>query len=135
MGIPVYGLIARAGVAGLAIALAACPTLENFIGALNLFADRPIRVGDLCRFDEPYGQGWNLVDNVEAIGLRSTKIRQFHRLLIIVPNADLAERNRINLSASEFFLLQLRIALRTRPAAISLAMYSPSCASCCTDTP
>ena len=66
------------------------PTLENFIGALNLFADRPIRVGDLCRFDERHGQGWNPVGTVEAIGLRSTKIRQFDRSLITIPNADLA---------------------------------------------
>ena len=66
IGIPVYGLIAGAGVGGLAIALAARPTLENFIGALNLLADRPIRVGDLCRFDERHGQGWNPIGAVEG---------------------------------------------------------------------
>ena len=112
LGIPVYGLIAGAGVGGLTIALAARPTIENFIGALNLFADRPIRVGDLCRFDERHGQGWNPVGTVEAIGLRSTKIRQFDRSLINIPNADLAERNIVNLSACETFLFQQRFALR-----------------------
>lgn len=112
LGIPVYGLVAGAGVGGLAIALAARPTLENFIGALNLFADRPVRIGDLCRFDERHGQGWNPVGTVEAIGLRSTKIRQFDRSLITIPNADLIERNIVNMSACETFLLQQRIALR-----------------------
>ncbi|WP_201066690.1 MULTISPECIES: mechanosensitive ion channel family protein [Thiorhodovibrio] len=112
LGIPVYGLVAGAGVGGLAIALAARPTLENFIGALNLFADRPIRVGDLCRFDERHGQGWNPVGTIEVIGLRSTKIRQFDRTVITIPNADLAERNIVNLSACERFLLQQRFALR-----------------------
>ena len=111
LGIPVYGLIAGAGVGGLTIALAARPTIENFIGALNLFADRPVRVGDLCRFDERHGQGWNPVGTVEAIGLRSTKIRQFDRSLINIPNADLAERNIVNLSACETFLFQQRFAL------------------------
>jgi MscS family membrane protein len=111
-GIPVYGLIAGAGVGGLAIALAARPTLENFIGAMNLLADRPIRVGDLCRFDERHGQGWNPVGTVEEIGLRSTKIRQFDRSLITIPNADLVERNIVNLSACETFLLQQRFGLR-----------------------
>ena len=112
LGIPVFGLVAGAGVGGLAIALAARPTLENFIGALNLFADRPIRVGDLCRFDERHGQGWNPVGTVEAIGLRSTRVRQFDGSLITIPNADLAERNIVNLSACETFLLQQRIPLR-----------------------
>ena len=111
IGIPVFGLIAGAGVGGLAIALAARPTLENFIGALNLLADRPVRIGDLCRFDERHGQGWNPVGTVEEIGLRSTKIRQFDRSLITIPNADLAERNIANLSACETFLLQQRFAL------------------------
>lgn len=111
IGIPIYGLIAGAGVGGLAIALAARPTLENFIGALNLIADRPIGVGDLCRFDERHGQGWNPVGTIEEIGLRSTKIRQFDRSLITIPNADLAERNIVNLSACETFLFQQRFAL------------------------
>lgn len=112
LGIPVFGLIAGAGVGGLAIALAARPTLANFIGALNLIADRPIRVGDLCRFDERHGQGWNPVGTVDAIGLRSTRIRQFDGSVITIPNADLAERNIVNLSACETFLLQQRFALR-----------------------
>ena len=120
LGIPVYGLVAGAGVGGLAIALAARPTLENFIGALNLFADRPIRVGDLCRFDERHGQGWNPIGTVEAIGLRSTKIRQFDRSLITIPNADLAERNIVNLSACETFLLQQRLPLRYETSADQL---------------
>jgi len=120
LGIPVYGLVAGAGVGGLAIALAARPTLENFIGALNLFADRPIRVGDLCRFDERHGQGWNPVGTVEAIGLRSTKIRQFDRSLITIPNADLAERNIVNLSACETFLLQQSLPLRYETSADQL---------------
>ena len=38
IGIPVYGLVAGAGVGGLAIALAARNTLENFLGTLNLYA-------------------------------------------------------------------------------------------------
>ena len=120
LGIPIYGLVAGAGVGGLAIALAARPTLENFIGALNLFADRPIRVGDLCRFDERHGQGWNPVGTVEAIGLRSTKIRQFDRSLITIANADLAERNIVNLSACEHFLLQQHLPLRHETSADQL---------------
>ena len=46
LGLPVYGIVAGLGVGGLAIALAAQPTIENLIGGLSLFADKPIRVGD-----------------------------------------------------------------------------------------
>ncbi len=45
LGIPVYGLVAGAGVGGLAVALAARSTLENFMGTLNLYADRPTGSG------------------------------------------------------------------------------------------
>ena len=36
------------------MALAAQSTLGNLLGTLNLFADRPVRVGDVCR----YGEKW-----------------------------------------------------------------------------
>jgi MscS family membrane protein len=45
LGAPLYGLIAGLGVGGIALALAAQPTIENFIGGLNLFVDQPVQVG------------------------------------------------------------------------------------------
>ena len=48
LGVPVYGVVAGLGVGGLAIALAARPSVENLIGGMSLFADKPIRVGDFC---------------------------------------------------------------------------------------
>ena len=50
---------------GVAVALAARRTLENLIGGVTLFADKPVRVGDFCRFGDKIG-------TVEEIGLRST---------------------------------------------------------------
>jgi MscS family membrane protein len=70
IGIPVAPLVAGLGVGGLAIALAVRPTLENVIGGLTLFADRPVRVGDFCRYGDEIG-------TVEEIGLRSTRIRNW----------------------------------------------------------
>ena len=112
LGVPVYGLVTGAGVGGIAIALASKNTLENFMGALNLFADRPVRVGDLCRFDEESTQGWRPVGRVESIGLRSTKIRRTDDFLITIPNAELAQRNIVNLSSNDRFLLATTIGLR-----------------------
>jgi MscS family membrane protein len=112
IGIPAYGLVAGAGVGGIALALAAKSTLENFMGALNLFADRPVRVGDLCRFDEDQTGGWRPVGWVEAIGLRSVRIRKFDRSLITIPNADFAQRHILNLSTCDRFLLTATIGVR-----------------------
>jgi MscS family membrane protein len=91
LGIPLAGLLAGLGVGGLAVALAAKPTLENFIGGLILYADRPVRVGDLCRFGHLEGR-------VEEIGLRSTRIRGLDRTLITIPNATFVNMNIINLT-------------------------------------
>ena len=112
VGIPVYGLVAGAGVSGLAVALAAKNTLENFMGALNLFADRPIRVGDLCRYDDESNPEWKPIGRIESIGLRSTKIRRFDRGLITTPNAVFAQRNVVNLSVCDRFLLDNTLGLR-----------------------
>jgi MscS family membrane protein len=91
LGIPLAGLLTGLGVGGLAMALAAKPTVENFIGGLILYADRPVRVGDLCRFSGHEGR-------VEEIGLRSTRVRGLDRTLITVPNATFVNMNIVNLT-------------------------------------
>ncbi|MEN8800510.1 MAG: mechanosensitive ion channel family protein [Thiogranum sp.] len=112
LGVPVYGLVAGAGVGGVAIALAAKNTLENFMGTLNLFADRPLGIGDLCSYDEDSTPGWRPVGRVESIGLRSTKIRRFDRTLVTIPNADFAQRHIVNLSICDRMLLSTTLGLR-----------------------
>jgi MscS family membrane protein len=112
VGIPVYGLVAGAGVGGLAIALAARTTLENFMGTLNLFLDRPVREGDLCRYDEDSVPGWRPVGKVESIGLRSTRIRRFDRSQVTIPNAQFAQQHIVNMSRCERFLLNTTLGLR-----------------------
>jgi MscS family membrane protein len=105
LGVPVYGIAAGLGVGGLAIALAAQPTVENLIGGLSLFADRPIRVGDLCRYGGDLG-------TVEAIGLRSTRIRGLDRTLTTVPNAALAKMPLVNFAPRDRTLLRAVLGVR-----------------------
>lgn len=112
VGIPAYGLVAGAGVGGIAIALAAKNTIENFMGTIDIFVDRPVRVGDLCRFDEESNPQWRPVGRVESIGLRSTKIRRFDRSLITIPNGKFAQLNIVNLSKSDRFLMATTLGLR-----------------------
>ena len=112
LGVPVYGLVAGAGIGGLAFALAARSTLENFMGTLNLFADRPVRVGDLCRYGKDIAPGVPSLGNVEEIGLRSTRIRGKDRTITTIPNAAFADMHIINLSKRDKMLFRTTIHLR-----------------------
>lgn len=82
-GVPVYGIIAGFGVGGLAVALAAKPTLENILGGVILYLDGSIKVGD--KIDNS-----SVAGVVEDIGMRSTRIRSADGGMISVTNSDLA---------------------------------------------
>ena len=112
LGVPVYGIVAGAGVGGVAIALAAQNTLENFMGTLNLFADHPVKIGDMCRYDNDSEPGWRPVGRIESIGLRSTKIRRLDRTLVTIPNAEFAQRHIVNFDVCDRMLMNQKIGLR-----------------------
>lgn len=89
--INLVGLVASVGIGGLAIAFAAQKTLEQLLGTLVLYLDRPFTPGEYIRiWNFPAFQNGAL-GNVESIGLRSTKIRLVAKgTLIIVPNSVMA---------------------------------------------
>ena len=84
VGISIIPLLAGLGVGGLALALAGRPTLENIIAGLILFADRPVKVGEYCRFGEQEG-------TILHIGLRSTRILAQNGDIISLPNSHFSE--------------------------------------------
>jgi MscS family membrane protein len=69
------------GIGGLAVALAAQKTLENLFGGVSLTTDKPVLVGDFCKYGNSSG-------TVEDIGLRSTRIRTLDRTVVTVPNGQ-----------------------------------------------
>lgn len=79
--INVVGLIASLGVGGIAVAFAAQKVLEQLLGGIVVYIDRPFGVDDYIGLpDGTFGR-------VESIGLRSTKIRTSGKgTLAIVPN-------------------------------------------------
>ncbi len=105
LGIDVLPLLAGLGVGGLAVALAVRPTLENMIGGVILYADRPVHVGDYCMFGQQGGV-------VERIGLRSTRIRAKNRTLITVPNSVFADMQITNFANCDKMLIETVIGLR-----------------------
>ena len=113
MGFSVAPLIAGLGVGGLAVALAAQHTIENFMAGLVLFADKPVRIGDSCQFGEQRG-------TVEQIGLRSTRIRGLDRTLISIPNAEFAKLRLVNYTRRDNILLRTVLGLRYETTADQL---------------
>jgi MscS family membrane protein len=93
-GFNVTALLAGLGVGGIAVALAAQKTLENLFGGVTLFADRPVAVGDFCRFGDRVG-------TVEEIGIRSTRIRTLDRTLVTIPNAEFSAMQIENFTARD----------------------------------
>ena len=87
-------LLAGLGVGGLAVALAAQKTIENLFGGISVIGDRPVLVGDFCRFG-------NHVGTVTRIGLRSTRIRTLDRTIISIPNGQFSSMELENFSARD----------------------------------
>ncbi|MFC4174188.1 mechanosensitive ion channel family protein [Microvirga sp. GCM10011540] len=95
-GVDVTTGLAALGIGGLAIALGAQKLFENLIGSLTLIADRPVRIGDFCRFGSALG-------TVEEIGIRSTRIRTLDRTILTVPNGEFSSLQIENYSKRDRF--------------------------------
>jgi small-conductance mechanosensitive channel len=98
-------VLAGLGIGGLAVALAAQSTLANFLAGFILYADRPVSIGDFCRYGDRIG-------TVENIGLRSTRIRSLERTLVTVPNGEFANLQLENFTRRERMLLKTVLQLR-----------------------
>jgi MscS family membrane protein len=88
-------LLASAGIAGVAVALAAKETLSNFFGGVTVLLDQPYKVGDYIVLDS--GERGEVVE----IGLRSTRILTRDDVQISIPNAIITNTKVINESAPE----------------------------------
>lgn len=104
-GVNVTAGFAALGVGGLAIALGAQKLFENLIGSLTLIADRPVRIGDFCRFGDTLG-------TVEEIGIRSTRIRTLDRTILTVPNGEFSTLHIENYSHRDRFWFHPTLNLR-----------------------
>lgn len=83
---PLTGLLASVSIGGLAISFAASKTLEQLLGTIVLYLDRPFVAGEYIRLPD------GLYGRVESIGLRSTKIRAAAKsTLFIIPNGKLVD--------------------------------------------
>lgn len=82
LGVPVSGLLTGAGVAGLAVSLAAQSTLSNLIAGVTLVLEHPFGIGDYVVLGSYEG-------TVEDISFRSTRIRTADNVAITIENSKI----------------------------------------------
>jgi MscS family membrane protein len=105
LGISLIPLVTGLGVGGLAVALAARPTIENLIGSLMILADRPYRVGQRITV-----RGHDGI--VQQIGLRSTKIRLLSGPQVTIPNEEMARAEIENIARRQYIKRSSNITIR-----------------------
>ena len=82
LGVDITTLVAGLGIGGLAIALAVQSILGDLFASLSIALDRPFVVGDFIVLGDFLG-------TVEAIGIKSTRVRSLGGEQIILGNSDL----------------------------------------------
>jgi MscS family membrane protein len=112
-------LLAGLGIGGVALALASQKTIENLFGSVAVISDRPVSVGDFCKFAGGTG-------TVEDIGLRSTRIRTLDRTLVTVPNGSFSTMTLENFERRDKMLFHVILNLRrnTTPAQVRTLLQS-----------
>ncbi len=85
IGLPVGSLLAGLGIGGIALAFGAQKTVSDLFGAFALGIDQPLREGDYVKIES------DVVGTVEAVGLRSTRVRTLDRTLVTLPNGRVAD--------------------------------------------
>jgi MscS family membrane protein len=102
IGVNITAAIASLSIGGLAIGLAAQDTLANLFGAVAVFMDKPFRLGDRIKVD--------IVDGtVEAIGLRSTRVRTLDGYLASIPNKTVGNATIINIAGRPTIKTEMNI--------------------------
>ena len=88
-GIKLTPFLASAGIAGIAIGLAAKETLSDILSGIFLITDQPARIGDRVKIESP-GRHWGGWGDVIDVGLRRTQIRNTDGVIVNYPNSVLA---------------------------------------------
>ncbi|MFA7032919.1 MAG: mechanosensitive ion channel domain-containing protein [Bacilli bacterium] len=93
LGADLMGIIAGAGIAGLAISLGAQNILKQFFSGISLLATRPFKAGDLIRID-----GGNEL-KVHQVGIMNTRFKNpWNEEIITMPNDKVAASTVVNMT-------------------------------------
>jgi len=95
--------LASAGIMGLAIAYAAQDTLASLLSGIIIITDGPYKLGDVLVLDS------GLTGEVTNIGFRSTRIRTFDDVEVIIPNSIMANSTVTNMSGGPHVYARINI--------------------------
>lgn len=98
-------LVTGLGIGGVALALAAKETIENFLAAFTILADKSFGLDDNIRMTSIEGR-------VERIGFRCTRLRTSDGTLLVIPNRKLVSENLENLSLSGRVVVRLSLPVK-----------------------
>ena len=103
--INVTGLVASAGIVGLALSFAAQDTLSNLFAGVAILADRPYQIGDYIILDTgERGQ-------VTHIGLRSTRLLTRDDVEVSIPNGVMGSAKIVNEAGGPPHRYRVRISI------------------------
>jgi len=105
-GINPVGLLASAGIVGIAVGFAAKDTLSNLFSGVFILADRPYKLGDYINLDSgERGQ-------VTHIGIRSTRLMTRDDIEITVPNGVIGNQKVVNENGGPGHSMRIRLNLQ-----------------------
>ncbi len=91
-GIQIGPIIAGFGLFGVAVALGAQDLFKNLLGGVSILVEKRFKTGDWVEVD-------GMVSGIiEQIGLRSTRVRRFDQVPVIVPNNMFSDHALVNYS-------------------------------------
>ncbi|MDR0748739.1 MAG: mechanosensitive ion channel family protein [Tannerellaceae bacterium] len=118
VGVNIGALLGTLGIGGIAFALAAQDTVKNIFGAFTILTDKPFKIGDTVRIDSFEG---TIVD----VGIRSTRIMDYDKRLITIPNYKIADALIINISSENPYrriVMKIGLTYDTTPEKMKEAM-------------
>lgn len=92
-------LLASAGIAGIAVGMAAQGTIADIIAGVLILTDNPFTVGDIIHLETDKDN--QMRGKVTRIGIRTTRILNEYNVEIIMPNAKLSNSRILNESSSD----------------------------------
>lgn len=102
LGVNVAGLVAGLGIGGIAIGLAAQGVFADLFAGLSILFDRPFRIGDNIKYGDSSG-------TVEAIGMKTTRIRSFTGERLIISNKNLLDQEIQNITERDHIRLSFTL--------------------------
>ena len=100
----VSSLLAGAGIIGIVLGFAFQDLSSNFISGIYISFKKPFVVGDTVETN-------GFIGSVEDIQLRSTTIRTFSGLHLMIPNKDIFQKPMVNYSLTPFRRIEINMSI------------------------